>query len=292
MRKPSVRRPALFFLLLLSGLALFAAISIARVAKPGNLSPDERSSLNGLPLFYFPAAAPDPELSSFAIPDSETSTTLFGGEAIKPPEAPASMSTNPSKPLVILITGDGGWAPLVRHISDRFSAEGYPVVALNALHYFWRRRTPDELTADVERIIDRFARPGQPLIFLGYSRGAGVFPFVIHRLPPSIVARIQVVVLLGPPARISFDIHWFDYIGQYTPSDSLPLAPEVKAINDRSILCVCGEGEVDSLCDEMLSEGATMVILPGGHHFGRDYDAVADTILNAIAADEKMLKER
>ena len=46
-------------------------------------------------------------------------------------------------------------------------------------------------------------------------------------------------------------------------------------------LCLYGEREKDTLCRGLDRQLATAVSLPGAHHFGGDYGAIADAILEA-----------
>jgi type IV secretory pathway VirJ component len=45
---------------------------------------------------------------------------------------------------------------------------------------------------------------------------------------------------------------------------------------------VYGDGADDSACDEAASSTLRAVNLPGGHHFGGDYDKVAGLILEQL----------
>jgi len=55
--------------------------------------------------------------------------------------------------LAVILSGDGGWRKIDRKIADTLSANGVPVVGLNTLQYFWKKRTPEESSQDLGRII-------------------------------------------------------------------------------------------------------------------------------------------
>src|SRR5437016_11988162 len=105
-----------------------------------------------------------------------------------PPTAP------PSDTAVILVSGDGGWAAIDKGISRVFAANGMPVVGLDALKYFWTKRTPEEASRDLQRMITEAGKPR--VILAGYSRGADVLPAMISRLPAAARAKIRLVALL------------------------------------------------------------------------------------------------
>lgn len=65
--------------------------------------------------------------------------------------------------LVVMISGDGGWASLDREISDVLADSGLAVVGLNALQYFWKGRTPEATAGDLERILRHFFGFGPPI---------------------------------------------------------------------------------------------------------------------------------
>ena len=47
--------------------------------------------------------------------------------------------------LAILVSGDGGWRDLDKTMGEWLSTKGVHVVGLDALHYFWSKRTPQQL---------------------------------------------------------------------------------------------------------------------------------------------------
>src|SRR5881397_760015 len=112
-----------------------------------------------------------------------------------------------SDTLVVFVSGDGGWAAIDKAVSRVFAANGMPVVGLDALKYFWTKRTPGEASRDLEQIIDSsLARYGKSRVVLaGYSRGADVLPAMISRLPASTRARIRLVALLGASPRVELE---------------------------------------------------------------------------------------
>src|SRR4249920_3822451 len=90
-----------------------------------------------------------------------------------------------TKPLVLYITGDGGWNKFSKNLSQAFADNGYPVVALNAKEYFWKKKTPAQTAADVTRLIKTYQVKWKrkKILLLGYSFGADVMPFIYNLLP-------------------------------------------------------------------------------------------------------------
>ena len=182
--------------------------------------------------------------------------------------------------LAVIVSGDGGWAGIDRDVANVLAGKGVPVVGLNSLQYFWSARTPEAAGADLQRIARHYlgAWGRQQLLLVGYSLGADVLPFMASRLPPDLLGRVRLVVLLGPSRMTSFEFHLTDWLGGSGGGDR-PVLPEVAKLRGRPLLCLYGQEEKDSLCTEIGSLGKA-VALQGSHHFGGDYAALADRILH------------
>src|SRR3974390_3039131 len=87
-------------------------------------------------------------------------------------------SNDMSKPLILYISGDGGFNNFSEAFMKEWNNNGYPVVALNAKSYFWNTKTPDVVTADVSGLITRYLSLWRrnEVILVGYSFGADVMP--------------------------------------------------------------------------------------------------------------------
>ena len=116
------------------------------------------------------------------------------------------------------------------------------------------------------------------VILIGYSQGADVLPFALNRLSTQTRASVRLAALLGPGQKASFEFHVTNWIGT---SGERPIAPEAQRLSASTTLCIYGTDERDSLCPLLAPEHAQTLALPGGHHFGGDYDALAMRILNA-----------
>src|SRR5512141_2508794 len=96
-------------------------------------------------------------------------------------EVPATRGA--SDTLVVFVSGDGGWAAIDKSISKVLAENGLSVVGLNALQYFWTKRTPETAARDLEAICAQYLASWKKgrLLFVGYSRGADVLPAMISR---------------------------------------------------------------------------------------------------------------
>jgi len=189
--------------------------------------------------------------------------------------------------LAVIVSGDGGWAGLDREVAGVLSAKGVPVVGLDSLRYFWTARTPDVAARDLARILRHYlaAWNRKEALLIGYSLGADVLPYMASRLPADLLDRVRLLALLGPDRYATFEFHVTEWL-HLGESKEFPVLPEVKKLAGRPpLLCVYGKKEEDeSICPEIAPPLGKAVALSGSHHFGGDYDTVADLILESARA--------
>ncbi len=168
----------------------------------------------------------------------------------------------PGEPLAVFVSGDGGWRAI-----DRRIAQGLHLAA------FLRRRTLQEAAAALQEIVERYSAAwhAPKVIVVGYSRGAGVLPFMINRLEPRWRNRIAVVALLGLEPTIDFQM-------TPLPTREIPVRGEIERLRGKRVLCFYGLNERDSLCRELSPGLAIAIAEPGAHHFNGNYDDLARTI--------------
>ena len=196
-------------------------------------------------------------------------------------EIPARKST--SDTMVIFVSGDGGWATIDRSISKVLADSGMPVVGLNALQYFWTRRTPESASRDLQWIVENYLTAWKKgrVMMVGYSRGADVLPAMISRLPTELRSKIRLIALLGPSPKVQFEFHVSDWLR--SASTGMAVKPEVDKLREQRILCLSGEDDKDSLCRALSSGPRTdVVMLKGAHHFDGGYEKLAHIILEHL----------
>lgn len=212
-----------------------------------------------------------------------------------------------SDTLAVFLSGDGGWAKIDRAISRGIARRGIPVAGFNALKYFLKPRTPEAAAADLARVIEHYLGVWEKerLLLIGYSRGANVLPFLIARLPERLRARVRLTVLLSPGRAEEFEVclrDWFEDLTEHLhhwgmvddhfdlpdavkaapPDGARPVLPELERLRGGRILCFYGEKERQSLGPLLDPALARTIRLPGGHHFDRNYAAIARRILEVL----------
>ena len=186
-------------------------------------------------------------------------------------------------PLIILLSGDGGWAGMDQEISAFLSTNGVPVIGLNSLRYFWKARSPEEVTGDVARMVEHYLRELSlsRVVLVGYSFGAEVLPFIVNRLPTELRPKIDGVILISPSDSAYFEIHVTEWLPWLAPKGK-PLAPELARLDAKQLFCIHGTEEHDSPCLGLAQAGARAQAISGGHHMGGQYQEVAKRVLGFV----------
>src|SRR5262249_19024001 len=111
--------------------------------------------------------------------------------------------------LVIIISGDGGWADIDRTLAGHLFSKGASVVGLDSLQYFWKARKPEEMATDLARIMKYYLATWKKdqAVIMGYSMGAEVIPFMVNRLSTTDQKRVSGLVLIGPSSHAVFEFH-------------------------------------------------------------------------------------
>jgi len=195
-------------------------------------------------------------------------------------EVPVTKGT--SDTMVVLVSGDGGWAAIDKSIAHTLADGGMPVVGLNALQYFWKKKTPEEAARDLESIITTYSTKwNRPRVLLiGYSRGADVLPAMIHRMPAQVQSKVRLIALLGPSRTVEFEFHMSDWLRD--KNSGMAVKPELEKVRATKVLCLWGEDDKESLCNGLSQPNVHVVTMKGAHHFDGSYEKLARIIMDEL----------
>lgn len=201
---------------------------------------------------------------------------------IYPPQADAGNNAT----LVIMLSGDGGWAGLDKAVGQSLAEAGYAVVGWDSLRYYWHRHEPADAAADLDRVVQTYRHRWhlKDVVLIGYSRGADVMPFIYNRLPAETQAQVAHIVLLGLARHITFGYPLLSWIGLGPQGQAV--LPEAKRLPADRTTCIYGVDDPEAVCDELEAMGFDVLALPGGHHFDRCYKWLAELLQKRIAARE------
>jgi type IV secretory pathway VirJ component len=188
-----------------------------------------------------------------------------------------------STPLALLISGDGGWTSWDQSLAEAMISKRIPVVALDAQKYFWDRKDPQEVTADMEHVLEYYMALWKKDRFylVGYSFGADIVPFVATRLKEPFAGQLRKLVMLSPDPRADFEIHVADMLEMESAEDVYDVVKEVKKVKGAEILCVFGESEDPSGKLPFELPGVKISTLPGSHHYDSRFGELSDMIFTS-----------
>lgn len=187
-----------------------------------------------------------------------------------------------AKGLAVIISGDGGWRDIDKSIGEWLSQRGVAVVGIDSLRYFWSRKTPDEVAADLALLFDHYGAEfgTDRYAIIGFSFGSDVMPDVWPRLPKTVKDHVRVVSLMALGTNADFEVTVEGFIGTAS-AESRPLRPLLHNLPLDRTQCIYGREEAedgDTSCTAPEIEGAQRIPLEGGHHFDGDYAKAAEAI--------------
>lgn len=187
---------------------------------------------------------------------------------------------NAKMPLVIMYSGDGGLNSFTTSLGEAIHANGYSVVIVNSRSYFWKKKTPDQATADLSAFLkSAFKNLDHPQwILIGYSFGADITPFVVNRLPADLGKKLSSILLLQPSPTTEFEIKLTDMLGAAKKKGADVLS-EVNGIHTAKTTVFLGDNTGGFPLDQIRNKWVQVVRLGGDHHFGGDTKLLSKNIL-------------
>jgi len=187
-------------------------------------------------------------------------------------------------PLVLMISGDGGWTSFDQSLAESLAARGLSVVGLDAQKYFWDARTPEKTTSDLSKAILHYRTQlnKDKFILAGYSFGASVVPFVANRLEPALKSHLSAVLSLSPDVTADFEIHVMDMLSLGNTEETYNVQAEMKKIKNVPVISFFGSQEDGGIAAKFIKAGLKTEIIPGDHHFGDNFQGLSMDLLKSI----------
>ena len=88
--------------------------------------------------------------------------------------------------------------------------------------------------------------------------------------------------MLSPEEYNDFEIHVADMLNFGSKEGKYNVLRETEALKSIKHLCMFGDKEDSATARQFKEKGLPVVILPGGHHYDNDYQAVVNNILTRI----------
>ena len=158
---------------------------------------------------------------------------------------------------VILFPGDGGWRDVMNTVTKGLTQRGVNVVGFNTLPYFRKKKTPAQVAADIQKVMDYYTTVWNKkyVVLGGYSFSAEMLPFAYNSLDPKYQEKILQIILLAPSHLADFKVSLF----VYPASHSIPLLPELNKIDPNKMLIIC-DGVKESICRTMPYENPFNIV--------------------------------
>jgi type IV secretory pathway VirJ component len=195
-----------------------------------------------------------------------------------------------SNTVVIILSGDGGWADIDQKVGQRLQARGIDVVGLDMRDYLRSgHRTPAGIGSDISRIARRYMALWQQhdVALVGYSRGSDLAPFAAANLASDIRPHLTLIAMLTLLERASFVYHFSDLWRTTSGKGDIPILPELEALKGVPIVCIYGKDEKESLCKDAPAGLMTVVQRNGQHHFDGNFAVLGDIVYEAVVRSAK-----
>jgi type IV secretory pathway VirJ component len=187
---------------------------------------------------------------------------------------------NKDLPLAFIISGDGGWYSFEQSIANKLADLGIPSVGLDSRKYFWNRRTPEETSGDVINVLRYYGKQlGRTrFLFIGYSLGAEIVPFIVNRMPDEIKSNIVSAVLLSPETDTDFEIHVSNMLGLGNRQNTYKVMDEIDKMQSTPTLCIFGEEEKSDVPGLLAGTTVKTRIIPGDHRYKSNTSLIVQVI--------------
>lgn len=184
-----------------------------------------------------------------------------------------------------IISGDGLRTPLAIALANSFAKQGVPAARVKAIKYFWTKRAPKIMSADLRRYMTRRLKrnPRARFIFVGYSFGAGTLPFALNRLPFNLKKQVAHAILIAPMEKVDFEFFFRSWFYKSTSAAQYS-APEIQSLSLHvPVLYIYGEEDYAGPREDLSPcKDLQIICLSGGHDLNKDYNTLFATIVASV----------
>jgi len=206
------------------------------------------------------------------------------------PAAPEAGTGADARPIILLVSGEGGWRRFDSTVSGYLRDAGYWVGGVDAMRYFWspqddRSALSNDMKAHVDALAQAAgARPGTRVILAGFSFGADLAPWVAGA--GGWEGRVQGLALIGPDETGSLEFRLLEMFG-FDPKDHIfSVAGALKDAAGYPVFFLHGEKDSGSAAPSLMesaSEPKKLTVVPGAnHHFTGHDDEMRTALLEGI----------
>lgn|GEM_PF-1482373 len=193
-------------------------------------------------------------------------------------------------PLVLLISGEGGWRNFDQRLAGYFQKDGFWVGGVDCLKYFWKaqddRRT---LAADMRAYVATLARAaGRPedsqLLLAGFSFGADLAPWVAGG--GGWGDRIAGLIMLGPDDVGSLQFRVLEIFGFEEHEHVFQVSDALASSKGIPVLFIHGGDDENSSAPHLVEAASTpkklLTVPKADHHFNGQEDSLRRSLAAGV----------
>lgn len=190
---------------------------------------------------------------------------------------------NKKLPFILYLSGDGGLNKFSTELCKSLNAKGYEIACVDSRSYFWKKKTPQQAAGDISAYLTKkiTSRNNQKFIFMGYSFGAEILPFVINRFPETLKQNLISSISLDISTHTDFEIHLSEILGGSSKS-GLNVLDEVNKMGNVKFSIIQNADESDFPMKNVKIKNFKSFSLEGNHHFDGNVSNVASLIIRCF----------
>lgn len=191
------------------------------------------------------------------------------------------------RPLVLLLSGEGGWRRFDDLLSGFFNDAGCWVGGIDTMKYFWQAQDDRQaLASDVRAYAGALAKAAgrpedSPLILAGFSFGADLAPWIAGA--GGFERRIAGLVMLGPDEVGSLEFRVMEILGFSEKDHVFRVADALASSKGIPLLFLHGGKDPDSaapLLFRCAPEPKRLLTVPRSNHHFSGHEEEMRTLLN------------
>jgi type IV secretory pathway VirJ component len=226
-----------------------------------------------------------------AIATTTATVATSRGEQVLTVYPPSRASAPPaSRPLVLVLSGEGGWREFDDKLATWLSSEGYWVGGIDCLKYFWK---PQDDRSALAMDVGRYARAltaaaggtkNARFVLAGFSFGADLAPWVAGA--DGRAFDVAAMVLIGPDLKGSLEARVTEILGFAPKAHTFDTAGALTDAHAVPVLFVHGGKDENSAAPKLAAAfpgKKALAVIPGAsHHFAGHEDELKRAIVDGI----------
>ena len=183
-------------------------------------------------------------------------------------------------PLLVYLSGDGGWNTFNESLCWYLNQHGIPVVALDSKKYFWKSKTPEQTASDLSAVVETYRKKmnRERFVMAGYSFGAAIVPFLLKYFREDTKSGLSSIIMIAPDKTSDFEIHLSDMMNLGLSKGKYDLLEELHKSEYKKFTAIFASDENIGTRQAFQQAGVTIKVLPGNHHFDKDYAYLGEEI--------------